>query len=323
MREHRSESHEAGIEPEAMTAESRPFDPGAGDRRFAELLRAMADLQPMARRWTLDQAMADDLLQDTAERALRHAGRFVPGSNATAWVRTIMYRLAIDETRRRRRDRSLVARYGPIRPDSWEPAVTGEEATPEEEASPDPVTLAEVWRAADRLDARLRTVFRLWAVDRLSYRQIALRLQVPLATVGTRLLRARRRLQEILQADRAGASERRPREGEGDSIDLAGAGGRRSSATGAEVSREGGPVEGPPPGAGSPEQAKLPRAQGGARRAAPSELRVEPIHQRGRRSVAHVPQASHHRAGTCGEKAPGQAEHALPTIDACARALAG
>jgi len=193
MRQHQSANDLPGAERQGTTRAGRGFDPGTDNRACAEVLRAMADLQPMARRWSLDGATAEDLLQDTAERALRQVGSFAPGSNARAWVRTIMYRLAIDETRRRRRDRTLVARYGPLQPDRCEPEVTCQEAPTE------PVTLAEVCRAADRLDPRLRTVFLLATVERLSYRQMSLRLKVPLNTVATRLMRARRQLQAIMR----------------------------------------------------------------------------------------------------------------------------
>lgn len=157
------------------------------DRLCAEMLRAMAELRPVARRWASDVASAEDLWQDTAERALRSARTFEPGTNAAAWVRTIMYRLAIDETRRRQRQRALTVEYG-----SFHPAWSAPLQEADEGRDPEPPSdLAEVCRAADRLTPKLRAAFRLWAVDRLSYREIARELDIPVNTVASRLLRAR------------------------------------------------------------------------------------------------------------------------------------
>ena len=50
---------------------------------------------------------SDDLLQDALEKALKDFGRFQAGTNFTAWIRTIMQRLVIDNWRRRGRYRTV------------------------------------------------------------------------------------------------------------------------------------------------------------------------------------------------------------------------
>ena len=65
-----------------------------------ELLAVLAELRPYAHHLTGDVDQMNELLQDTAERALRYLGRFVPGTNLQAWVRTIMQRLVIDNWRK-------------------------------------------------------------------------------------------------------------------------------------------------------------------------------------------------------------------------------
>jgi len=52
--------------------------------------------------------------------------------------------------------------------------------------------------AVERLRPPLREAYRLFAVDRVSYAIISSRLQIPLSTVATRILRARARLRESL-----------------------------------------------------------------------------------------------------------------------------
>lgn len=136
---------------------------------------------------------AQDLLQDTFERALRHYRRFETGSNAGSWMMTIMRRLFIDEHRRRRcRARDLVHELGVVMP----PAL--------DEAAEAPLwsrfARADLDRAIAKLSPMFRTTLEMRERDGLSYDVIAERLGIPVCTVGSRLSRARRRLrQELLR----------------------------------------------------------------------------------------------------------------------------
>jgi RNA polymerase sigma-70 factor, ECF subfamily len=133
---------------------------------------------------------ARDLVQDTLERALRSFERFRPGTNLKAWLMTIMYNLYIDRYRRRRHEIATCPRVM-VRLPSPDP-----DPVPEwQEISTD-----EVVQAVQLLDASARTVFERHFVQRQSYREISAELGVPQGTVGTRLLRARRKLREALQA---------------------------------------------------------------------------------------------------------------------------
>ena len=79
---------------------------------------------------------------------------------------------------------------------------TATPAEPEEQAPPAPsVELTDVHAAARQLPESLRDTFWMWAVDGLSYQQISDRLNIPLGTVGTRLLRARQAVREHLQGN--------------------------------------------------------------------------------------------------------------------------
>jgi len=53
--------------------------------------------------------------------------------------------------------------------------------------------------ALQQLTPELRTVLTLWAVDELSYKEIADVVGVPIGTVMSRLHRARQKLREILE----------------------------------------------------------------------------------------------------------------------------
>ena len=133
---------------------------------------------------------ARDLVQDTLERALRCFDRFRPGTNLKAWLVTIMYNLYIDRYRRRRHEIATCPRTMVRLP------------SPEAEEAPEwhGISTESVVEAVRLLDPPSRSVFERHFVHRQSYREISAELGLPQGTVGTRLLRARRKLREVLQA---------------------------------------------------------------------------------------------------------------------------
>jgi RNA polymerase sigma-70 factor, ECF subfamily len=170
--------------------------PRAKKERGGEVVAALTALRTVARRWSSDWASAEDLLQDAAVRAMSAYDRFRTGTSATAWMRTILFRLAIDETRRNRRERSAHRSYAALASEATPPAETEREAPP-----PPTFEVGDVHAAAGQLPESLRDTFRLWAIDGLSYQQISERLGIPLGTVGTRLLRARHAVREHLHGN--------------------------------------------------------------------------------------------------------------------------
>lgn len=166
---------------------------GGGADFSRDVLPLQPNLMRVALGLTRNAAEASDLVQDALERALREWGRFTPGTNARAWVTAILSRLFIDGWRRRRR----------------RPALVGLDDTdlagPSPDGAPDPapwdnVSDADLERAVAELPDPLRHVFTLNVVDHLSYGDIGAALGIPVNTVGTRLLRARRRLRASLEA---------------------------------------------------------------------------------------------------------------------------
>jgi RNA polymerase sigma factor (sigma-70 family) len=99
-----------------------------------------------------------------------------------------MQRLLIDDYRKQRQRRHVVSA------DAVELA-----ARPEYEPPPwEHVDLPELEAAVDRLPPSLAVTFRLRVFDQLPGAVVGERLGIPLCTVHTRLLRARRRLRELL-----------------------------------------------------------------------------------------------------------------------------
>lgn len=164
------------------------------------ILPYQATLLRAALGYTHDATEAHDLVQDVIERALRGWTRFTPGTDARAWMSTILNRLFIDRWRQRRRQPRQVS------------IEQVELATPEaeglDEAGPaawEEITQAEIRQAVTELPERLRQVFELNAFGGLTYAQISATTGIRASTVGTRLLRARRRLRTRLLASGARA----------------------------------------------------------------------------------------------------------------------
>lgn len=163
---------------------------GAPPALHAAVREHDAMLRGLARRLCGNAADADDLVHDAYERAMRAWGRVVDRSNLRGWLSAILHNLFIDRCRKGQRtprsegseqlDRLQLAAVEQVAPPIWA------------QLSGDSVTGALV-----ALGPELRGAYELRAQGR-SYEEIAAALGIPRATVGTRLVRARQRLKEIL-----------------------------------------------------------------------------------------------------------------------------
>jgi RNA polymerase sigma-70 factor (ECF subfamily) len=145
---------------------------------FAEALALQIPrLRRYARALTHDVTWADDLVQDTLERALRRRWLFRINSNLTAWLFTMLYRLYLNDA----------PRYRAI-------AALADEEMPESAAPGDPGLQLDMQRALARLNPEHRAVIVLVGLEQLSYKEAAEVLDVPLGTVMSRLARAREQL---------------------------------------------------------------------------------------------------------------------------------
>lgn len=165
-------------------------------QRFAAFARQHESaLRATALRLCGNASDANDLVQDTFERGLRSFDRFQEGTNGQAWLLTILRRLFIDRCR---------ARVGERRADVGPEEVEAKVAAPESEEAPAWASVqSEQLRAAlERIPEEFRRVYQLHSLEGRSYNEIAEHLDIPKATVGTRLIRARRKLRELLMPQR-------------------------------------------------------------------------------------------------------------------------
>jgi len=158
------------------------------EERFeAELLPQLRPLFGAAYRMTGNAHDAEDLVQETFLRAYRALDRFQAGSNARAWLLTILQRVRTDAFRRRQR-----------RPQTVELMDEG----PQLAVPPAQNALAsgyeDLERALQALPEAFRTAVVLRDVQDLSYAEIAEALGVPVGTVMSRIHRGRALLREAL-----------------------------------------------------------------------------------------------------------------------------
>lgn len=141
-----------------------------------------------------DVPRAEDLVQDTILKAWRAWDAFERGTNARAWLSTILRNTFINDFRRRRRRPDPVAFD-----DVSEREVFAEVADEDPEGGFfDRLVAEEVTAAIDELPDEFRVAVVLSDLEGLSYEEVADAMGIPVGTVKSRLYRGRRRLQHRL-----------------------------------------------------------------------------------------------------------------------------
>ncbi len=154
-------------------------------------LDQMDTLHRVARRLTRDPERANDLVQETFLRAFRAREGFqLKEYGIRPWLLRIMQNLHFSRSGRERRQ-----------PTAMEDAALEAadlDALPETPGVPLPIDIEqlddELVRALETLPVDYQIVLLMWAVDDLSYKQIAHTLDIPIGTVMSRLHRARQKL---------------------------------------------------------------------------------------------------------------------------------
>jgi RNA polymerase sigma-70 factor (ECF subfamily) len=192
----------------------------------AMCLAELDGLYRVARRLARSTDGAEDLVQETCLRAFRSRDSFrlqEAGFGMRPWLLRIMHNLHF--TRSAREKRQPVALLGdapePASRDSGPSALDGRAWDGElgsmrlgmSGINPD-VMDQRLVRELNNLSEEYQVVLLLWAVEELSYKEIAAVLEVPIGTVMSRLHRARQRLARDLAdfAEREGVGRARARQ---------------------------------------------------------------------------------------------------------------
>lgn len=153
------------------------------------LVEHIPGLRRYARALTGDAWAADDLVQDTLERACSRWRLWLAGSDLRAWLFTVMHNLFISQYRQR----SAQLAHASLVPVE---DVAHELHSPS--AAPD--TLLDLQRCLLRLPEEQRAVLLLVTLEDMSYAEVARITGTPLGTVMSRLSRARERLRSLMDA---------------------------------------------------------------------------------------------------------------------------
>jgi RNA polymerase sigma-70 factor (ECF subfamily) len=175
----------AALDAAAPAAESPLLDRRAFDRAIAQHLPA---LRARAAQLCRGYGDPDDLVQDALLRAFRARSQTRDLTRLRGWLLTIVTNTFLDSLRRRK-----------ARPGEVELEIDVAAPTVEEDDSPwARIDLDDIRAAVAELPDDVREAYRLFALEGNDYTTVSKQLSIPKATVGTRILRARKRLRALL-----------------------------------------------------------------------------------------------------------------------------
>jgi RNA polymerase sigma-70 factor (ECF subfamily) len=149
--------------------------------------KRLVELIPRLRRYARalvgERASADDLVQDTLERAWAKLHLYRRGTDLRAWLFTVMHNVHVNRVRATRP-------VDPLEDDMPELAQRG--------TQPDALLVRDLDRAIARLPADQRAVLLLVTLEEMSYEEVATTLGIPIGTVMSRLSRAREKLRAMM-----------------------------------------------------------------------------------------------------------------------------
>lgn len=159
------------------------------------MVAQIPSLRRYARALTGDTWAADDLVQDTLERACSKWRLWLVGTNLRAWLFSVMHNLFVNQLRQ--------SAGGGLAATLDIDDLADELPAP----ASDPNQSLDLQRCLLRLPPEQREVLLLVSMEDMSYAEIAKVTGVPLGTVMSRLSRARSRLQSLLDAPARGLAD--------------------------------------------------------------------------------------------------------------------
>jgi len=153
------------------------------------LVALIPRLRRYARALVGERAAADDLVQDTLERAWTKLHLYREGTDLRAWLFTVMHNVHVNQVRAARPTAALDEDM----PELAQRAVQG-----------DALLVRDLERAIAALPAAQREVLLLVALEDLSYDETARVLGIPIGTVMSRLARAREKVRVMMHGKGGG-----------------------------------------------------------------------------------------------------------------------
>lgn len=150
-----------------------------------DFIQYIPRLRRYARALTGERARADDLVQDTLERALVKFHLWQPGSDLRAWLFTVMHNVYINQLRAQ-----PAGMTSGLDDDALQLAVRPTQS--------DLLEVRDLQTALLRLPEEQREVLLVVGLEQMTYEEAAGVLGIPVGTVMSRLSRARERLRALL-----------------------------------------------------------------------------------------------------------------------------
>lgn len=147
------------------------------------LVELIPRLRRYARALVGDRASADDLVQDTLERAWAKLHLYRRGTDLRAWLFTVMHNVHVNKVRATRPTDSL-------HDEMPELALRAPQG--------DALVVRDLDRAIALLPGEQRAVLLLVTLEDMSYEEVARTLGIPIGTVMSRLSRAREKLRVLM-----------------------------------------------------------------------------------------------------------------------------
>jgi RNA polymerase sigma-70 factor (ECF subfamily) len=160
-----------------------------------QLLESIPRLRRYARSLAYDTGRADDLTQQTLERALTHWQQFDQARDIGVWLLSIAHNAHLDGLRRDAR----MAVTDPAELASVQDAQGGDPGV-------DVGLRLDLLAALRLLAPEQRDPLLLVCVEQLSYAEVAEVMKIPIGTVMSRVCRARATLRRILDGEASGAA---------------------------------------------------------------------------------------------------------------------
>ena len=155
---------------------------------YEQVLPYIPNLRRYARALVGDRDAADDLVQDTLERAVRKFHLWRPG-DLRAWLFSVMHNVFVNQLKARR--------ISPAQEVDENLAGTANTAAVTD--------LRDLERGLAKLPAEQREVLLMVGLEDMSYAEVSRALGVPMGTVMSRLSRAREKLRRHLEGEPAQA----------------------------------------------------------------------------------------------------------------------
>jgi RNA polymerase sigma-70 factor (ECF subfamily) len=146
------------------------------------ILPFIPNLRRYARALVGDRHAADDLVQDTLERAVRKFHLWRPG-DLRAWLFSIMHNVFVNQLKARK-----------IRPE-----VEADETLAARVPSADNMDILDLDRALRALAPEQREVVLLVGLEEMTYAEVSQALGIPIGTVMSRLSRGREKLRRLVE----------------------------------------------------------------------------------------------------------------------------